>query len=77
MAFNPEEKAALLAIKGVGETVLSRLESIGLDSFAALKTAKVDDILLHISQLLQATCWRNSPQAKKAIQAIVDYAKTH
>ncbi len=75
MPFSLEERQALLALKGVGEVVLSRLESIGLDSFDSLKTAEVDDVLLHISQLLKSTCWRNSPQARKAIQDIIHCAQ--
>lgn len=74
MAFTTEEKQALLALKGVGETVLSRLESIGLDGLEKLQGANVDDILLQISQMLKASCWRNSPQARKSIQSIVDLA---
>lgn len=33
MAFTKEEKQSLLALKGVGETVIKRLEQIGIDSF--------------------------------------------
>ena len=41
MAFSPEDRAALLAVKGVGPT-----------------------------------CWKNSPQARAAIQAAVDLARS-
>ena len=36
MAFSSQEKAALLAVKGVGPTVIKRFEEIGIPSFAEL-----------------------------------------
>lgn len=36
MAFSNEEKQALLTLKGVGETVIQRLEQIGIDSYQKL-----------------------------------------
>ncbi|MCF6245022.1 MAG: helix-hairpin-helix domain-containing protein [Sulfurovum sp.] len=44
MAFSKEEKQALLTIKGVGETVIKRLENIGIDSFAKLSHSNVEEI---------------------------------
>ena len=34
--FSAEEKTALLALKGVGPTVVLRLEQLGIHSFAQL-----------------------------------------
>jgi hypothetical protein len=36
MGFTVEERVKLLAIKGVGETVISRLEQIGFSSLSEL-----------------------------------------
>ncbi|MCP3751625.1 helix-hairpin-helix domain-containing protein [Pseudomonas sp. SBB6] len=75
MPFPPRERTALLALKGVGPTVISRLEQMGIESLAALGKADVSDILAHASAALGSTCWKNSPQARAAITAAVDLAR--
>ena len=39
MPFPPSERKALLAVKGVGPTVVARLEQMGYESFAHLRQA--------------------------------------
>lgn len=39
MSFSPEERAALLKVKGVGPTVVARLEQLGITSLAQLAAA--------------------------------------
>ncbi|MGE8438880.1 MAG: helix-hairpin-helix domain-containing protein [Pseudomonas palmensis] len=75
MAFSPTERTALLALKGVGPTVITRLEQMGIDSLAELGRSDVTDILAQASAALGSTCWKNSPQARAAITAAVDLAK--
>jgi predicted RecB family nuclease len=75
MPFSLEERTALLALKGVGPTVISRLEQMGIESLAKLGTANVSDILTQASAALGSTCWKNSPQARAAIAAAVELAK--
>lgn len=75
MAFSPTERTALLALKGVGPTVITRLEQIGIDSLAELGRSDVTDILAQASAALGSTCWKNSPQARAAITAAVDLAR--
>lgn len=75
MPFPPKERAALLQLKGVGPTVITRLEQMGIASLAELSRADVTDILARASAALGSTCWRNSPQARAAITAAVDFAK--
>ncbi|MBP6115212.1 MAG: helix-hairpin-helix domain-containing protein [Neisseriaceae bacterium] len=77
MPFSDTDKAALLALKGVGPTVLKRLEEMGFHDLASLRQANVDDITAMAAQITGSSCWRNSPQAKAAIAAILDYAKSH
>ncbi|MFZ5638907.1 MAG: helix-hairpin-helix domain-containing protein [Pseudomonadota bacterium] len=77
MGFSAEERATLLAVKGVGPTVVDRLERIGIDSLAVLAETRPDDILGQVSAMLGATCWRNSPQARSAIVGAVEAAKRH
>lgn len=75
MPFNQEERKAMLELKGVGATVISRLEQAGFASLSELKGADVSEITCKIAEMLHASCWRNSPQANAAIKAIVELAK--
>ena len=76
MSFSTEERNALLALKGVGPTVLARLEAMGIESLAQLSTADVESIVAHAARLTGSTCWKNSPQARAAIQAAIDLARS-
>ncbi len=75
MPFSLEERTALLALKGVDPTVITRLEQMGIESMDVLGKADVSDILAHASAALGSTCWKNSPQARAAITAAVGLAK--
>jgi hypothetical protein len=76
MGFSTVEKEKMLALKGVGATVIARLEQIGFSSLSQLE--RVDSLVItkQISELMGSTCWHNSPQALGAISAIVALAKT-
>ena len=73
--FSLEERTALLALKGVGPTVITRLEQMGIESMDELGKSEVGDILAQASAALGSTCWKNSPQARAAITAAVELAK--
>ncbi|MAY15203.1 MULTISPECIES: helix-hairpin-helix domain-containing protein [Thalassolituus] len=75
MKFSEPEKEALLALKGVGPTVIKRFEEIGISSLAELATYNAEDIAERVAQMLRTTCWKNSPQAKAAINAAIERAK--
>ncbi|QBJ97952.1 helix-hairpin-helix domain-containing protein [Rhodococcus sp. ABRD24] len=75
MAFDDDERAALLALKGVGPTVVRRLEEMGHDSFDALRAVGSDEILDAGAAMTGSTCWRNSPQARAAIDAVLEFAR--
>jgi predicted RecB family nuclease len=75
MPFSLEERTALLALKGVGPTVITRLEQMGIESFAELRKSDIGDILAQASAALGSTCWKNSPQARTAITAAVELAR--
>ncbi|WP_096087660.1 hypothetical protein [Agaribacterium haliotis] len=75
MKFNDEEKSALLEVKGVGPTVVKRFEEIGISSFKELKKYKAEDIAEMVASMLNTTCWKNSPQAMRAISAAIERAK--
>lgn len=71
MGFPAGQRALLLAVKGVGPTVVDRLEQIGFDSLDTLAAAEVDGIVKQIAAMLDATCWKNSPQARAAIAGAI------
>lgn len=75
--FNSAERKALLSIKGVGPTVITRLEQLGISNFHDLAERNAADICATVSTTLGSTCWKNSPQASAAIAAAIAYAKEH
>lgn len=75
MPFNGEERKAMLELKGVGATVVARLEQLGFTTLAELKGVEATDITRQIADMLRTSCWRNSPQAIAAIQSIIALAK--
>jgi len=77
MPFPPLERKALLGVKGVGPTVVARLEQMGFESLAHLSKANALDIVSKASAIVGSTCWKNSPQARAAIQAAISLAQSH
>ena len=77
MPFAPQERQALLALKGVGPTVITRLEQMGYDSFFLLSKASLLDIVEKAAAITGSSCWKNSPQARAAIQASIALARAH
>ena len=75
MPFTEEQTQSLLAVKGIGKTVLQRLQQMGLDDVATLAAADLEDILEQGAKLTGSTCWKNSPQARAAMQAAVAWAQ--
>ena len=73
--FSTEERDALLALKGVGPTVVQRLEQMGIASLRQLAAAEPSEIVASAAGLTASTCWKNSPLARAAIQAAVDLAR--
>lgn len=76
MGFPADERALLLAVKGVGPTVVDRLEQIGFDSLESLERTDVDHVVRQIAAMLGASCWKNSPQARAAIAGAIAAAVT-
>jgi hypothetical protein len=76
MPFPPDERKALLAVKGIGPTVIVRLEQMGFESLTHLSQANALDIVARASKMVGSTCWKNSPQARAAIQAAITLAQS-
>jgi len=57
--------------------VVSRLEQLGYTSLGALAAADPTDILDGGAAATGSTCWRNSPQARKAVEGAVSAARAH
>ena len=75
MPFTDEEAQSLLAVKGIDKTILQRLQQMGLDDVVTLAAADLDDVLEQGARLTGSTCWKNSPQAKAAVSAAIEWAK--
>ncbi|WP_374961137.1 helix-hairpin-helix domain-containing protein [Spongiibacter tropicus] len=75
MAFSHDEKRALLAVKGVGPTVITRFEDVGIDSFEELARYEATTIAERVASMLRTTCWKNSPQALSAVEAAIQCAR--
>jgi hypothetical protein len=75
MGFSARDRALMMALKGVGATVVGRLEQIGFSSFTQLAEEDAAAVTKQISQMMGSTCWHNSPQARASIQAIIDLAR--
>jgi predicted RecB family nuclease len=74
-AFSADEKKRLLGVKGVGPTVVMRLEQMGITTLADLATRESHVICAEAAGLTGGTCWKNSPQARKAIDAAIAEAR--
>lgn len=68
MPFPISELQALLTLKGVGPTGVFRLEQFGFESFAHLAKANTLDIVSNAASLIGPSCWKNSTQARSAMQ---------
>ena len=74
--FSTEERDALLALKGVGPTVVQRQEQMGIASLHQLAASESSEIVGSAAGLTGSSCWKNSPQARAAIQAAIDLARS-
>ena len=59
-----EEAQSLLAVKGIGKTVLQRLQQMGLDDVATLVAADLDNVLEQGAKLTGSTCWKTVRKLK-------------
>jgi DNA-binding winged helix-turn-helix (wHTH) protein len=75
MSFSKAEREILLAVKGVGPTVVKRLEEMGYKSLAVLADANTLDVVSHGALMLGSSCWKNSPQARAAIDGAINAAR--
>lgn len=75
MPFSTEERQQLLALKGVGPTVIARLEQLGFDRLSQLADQDAATITWQVAQALGSSCWHNSPQARQAITSVIALAR--
>ena len=74
MKFSDTDKSTLMAFKGVGPKVVERLEQMGFSTLPQLADADARDILAQGAALTGSSCWKNSPQARAAVQAAIGAA---
>lgn len=77
MPFPENERAALRAVPYVGDTLILRLEQAGLHSLADLAGQDARALCADIAARMGATCWSNSPQARRAIDNAIACAIAH
>ncbi len=77
MRFSAADRAILLAVKGVGPTVVQRLEEYGISDLKSLARHEASALCSEISHRLGSTCWRNSPLARKALEGAIEVARAH
>ncbi len=75
--FSHSQKKELLSVKGVGPLVIQRLEEIGIASFELLREYDSLEIVEKIANNIGSTCWKNSPQANRAIEAAISKADSY
>ncbi|UTF58990.1 helix-hairpin-helix domain-containing protein [Gilvimarinus sp. DA14] len=75
MAFSAAERQALLALKGVGPTVVKRFEEVGIDSFSLLAQHEPQEIAQMVAAMLHSSCWKNNPKALASVKAAIGLAK--
>lgn len=51
-----------------GTDRLKRFEEIGINTLSDLATYQAEDIAEMVASMLRTSCWKNSPQAKAAIE---------
>lgn len=61
--FSAAERNRLLLERGIGPTLVSRLERAGFSSIAALRQAGADRVVDAIAEALDAPGWRNRLRA--------------
>ncbi|WP_111807200.1 helix-hairpin-helix domain-containing protein [Aeromonas allosaccharophila] len=75
--FGSTERALLLGVKGVGPTVIGRLEQLGYHTLAGLAEADTTHIVQLVASMLGSICWQNSPQARSVIDGAIALARTY
>lgn len=74
--FSAQERSLLLGVKGVGPTVIGRLEQLGYHTLSELAEADTAHIVQLVASMLESTCWQNSPQARCAIDGAIALARS-
>ncbi|MCY9823108.1 Pathogenicity locus [Aeromonas media] len=75
--FSVRERSLLLGVKGVGPTVIGRLEQLGYHTLSELAESETGHIVRLVASMLGSTCWQNSPQARGAIDGAIALARSH
>lgn len=77
MRYSEKERQILLSVKGVGPTVIQRFEELAYHDLSRLALADALEIVTLVSENLGSTCWKNSPQARAAVQGAITAAKNY
>jgi hypothetical protein len=75
LAFSKQDYDVLIAVKGVGPTVIRRFEEMGYGSISALAKADMMEIVSHGAAMTGSSCWKNSPLARAAVTKAIEAAQ--
>lgn len=75
MLFTKEQRKELTAIKGIGDTFVTRLEQMGLDTIEQLANTSWEFIVEQGAEITGSSCYKNSPQARKATEEAIYWAE--
>ncbi|MCD9033026.1 helix-hairpin-helix domain-containing protein [Luteimonas sp. Y-2-2-4F] len=77
MGFDTRQREALLALEGVGPTVVRRPQEMGFGSLREPAAADAGAIVAAAAGMVGSSCWKNGPQARAAVEAAIGSAKAH
>ncbi|MFV0645353.1 MAG: helix-hairpin-helix domain-containing protein [Sphingomonadaceae bacterium] len=75
--FSEKERAILLDVKGVGKTVVQRLEEMGIHDLETLSGSSAEEICQQGAVITGSTCWANAPRARAAIDSAIEAARRY
>jgi predicted RecB family nuclease len=73
--FTSDQRNVLLSVKGIGPTVVQRLEEMGFSSLEELAKAQMEDVVAHGAAMFGSSCRKNSPQSRAAIDGAIRAAR--
>lgn len=77
MAFERSERCLLLSSRGIGPTVVQRLEQVGIDSLAKLRDAGVEAASEAVCSMLGSVAWGNRRRALMAALSSLSRENCH
>lgn len=75
MLFSADERKKLLALKGVGASVVVRLEQVGIESLEQLARQDAEEVINRVAEAMASDSWKRAPQARATMEAVIAFAQ--